>query len=120
MVRDDQLHAMELPGFWMDVGQPKDYLIGLGLYLNSLTTLNPEMLSQHPSVQGPVLIDPSVQIGEGCKIGPNVSLGPGVKIGDGVRLRNCAIFKDTHIKSYSWVERSIIGWRSTIGRWVCI
>jgi NDP-sugar pyrophosphorylase family protein len=118
MVRDGQLHAMELPGFWMDVGQPKDYLVGLGLYLNSLAVSHPEMLSNHASVQGPVLVDPSVEIGKGCKIGPNVSLGPGVKIGEGVRLRNCAVFAGTHIKSNTWVERSIIGWRSTIGRWV--
>lgn len=27
---------MDLPGFWMDVGQPPDYLIGMCLYLNSL------------------------------------------------------------------------------------
>lgn len=28
MARDGQLHAMELQGFWMDVGQPKDFLTG--------------------------------------------------------------------------------------------
>lgn len=28
MANDGQLYAMELPGFWMDVGQPKDFLTG--------------------------------------------------------------------------------------------
>ena len=27
---------MDLPGFWMDVGQPKDYLTGMNMYLNSI------------------------------------------------------------------------------------
>lgn len=28
MAQDQQLYAFELAGFWMDVGQPKDFLIG--------------------------------------------------------------------------------------------
>ena len=41
MAKQGQLAAMELPGFWMDVGQPKDYLTGVGLYLTSLAKRNP-------------------------------------------------------------------------------
>jgi mannose-1-phosphate guanylyltransferase len=33
MCNDSQLCAMTLPGFWMDIGQPKDFLKGLELYL---------------------------------------------------------------------------------------
>lgn len=29
MATDGQLFAMELQGFWMDVGQPKDFLTGI-------------------------------------------------------------------------------------------
>lgn len=29
MATDGQLFAMELQGFWMDVGQPKDFLTGM-------------------------------------------------------------------------------------------
>jgi len=36
MVNDTQLYAMDLKGFWMDVGQPADYLKGVKLYLDSL------------------------------------------------------------------------------------
>jgi mannose-1-phosphate guanylyltransferase len=35
MVDDTQLYQMVLPGFWMDIGQPKDYLIGQTLFLKS-------------------------------------------------------------------------------------
>ena len=36
LTKENQLHCMELDGFWMDVGQPKDYLTGMCLKLNSL------------------------------------------------------------------------------------
>lgn len=29
--RDNKLYAFTLPGYWMDVGQPKDYLTGQAL-----------------------------------------------------------------------------------------
>lgn len=29
IVRDKRLFAFTLPGYWMDVGQPKDYLSGV-------------------------------------------------------------------------------------------
>ena len=28
MAAEDHLYQLELPGYWMDIGQPKDYLIG--------------------------------------------------------------------------------------------
>lgn len=34
--RDGKLFAFTLPGYWMDVGQPKDYLTGAALPSNSL------------------------------------------------------------------------------------
>ena len=36
MAGDQQLYAMRLPGYWMDIGQPHDYLSGQTLYLKSL------------------------------------------------------------------------------------
>lgn len=43
-------------GFWMDVGQPKDYLIGMSLYLNYVRQTNPERLSRDNGVVGNVLV----------------------------------------------------------------
>lgn len=36
MAKEGVLFAIDLPGFWMDIGQPKDFLIGTKLYLDSL------------------------------------------------------------------------------------
>ena len=36
VAQEDKLRAMVLEGYWMDVGQPKDYLQGLDLYLGGL------------------------------------------------------------------------------------
>jgi mannose-1-phosphate guanylyltransferase len=35
MADEGQLYAQDLNGFWMDIGQPKDFLRGLCLYLSS-------------------------------------------------------------------------------------
>jgi len=99
---EQQLHCLELDGFWMDVGQPKDYLTGMCLKLNSLrqnvklsyipfciitTFQSPDELATGDGIEGNVLAHPSVKIGKGCRIGPNVVLGPGVVVEDGVRIK---------------------------------
>jgi mannose-1-phosphate guanylyltransferase len=43
-------------GFWMDVGQPKDYLIGMSLYLNYVRYSKPERLSHENGTVGNVLL----------------------------------------------------------------
>ncbi|ORX58818.1 mannose-1-phosphate guanyltransferase [Hesseltinella vesiculosa] len=120
IAQDGQLHTFDLDGFWMDVGQPKDYLTGTCLYLNHLNKTQPEQLA-NPTLdyihQGNVLIHPSAKIGKGCQIGPNVVVGPNVVIGDGVRLHRCVLLEGVNVQDYAWVNSSIIGWHSTLGRW---
>lgn len=89
MAADGQLYAFELQGFWMDVGQPKDFLTGMCLYLKSLREKAPEKLYKGQGVVGNVLVDPTAKIGQGCQIGPNVTIGPGAIIEDG---KDCVIF----------------------------
>ena len=124
MAAAGQLHAMDLEGFWMDVGQPKDYLTGVGLYLKSMATKTPELLSQEVYVSGNVLVDPTSRIDKNCnkithlgKIGPNVVIGPDVVVGKGVRLKNCVLLQGCEVKDYAWVEKTIVGWQSIIGSW---
>ncbi|KAI8894489.1 nucleotide-diphospho-sugar transferase [Globomyces pollinis-pini] len=117
MAADLNLHAMELPGFWMDVGQPKDFLTGTCLYLASVHKKFPERLQNGTQFIGNVLVDPTAEIGENCRIGPNVVIGPNVKIGNGVRIRRSVIMEGCEIKSHGWIDSSILGWRSTLGRW---
>jgi mannose-1-phosphate guanylyltransferase len=120
MASENQLHAMELPGFWMDVGQPKDFLSGTCLYLTSVNKKEPKKLASGNHIVGNVLIDDSAVIGDNCRIGPNVVIGPGVVIGDGVRLQRTVVMSDVSIRDHSWVANSILGWRSMVGRWVRI
>ncbi|CAM4698811.1 mannose-1-phosphate guanylyltransferase catalytic subunit beta [Lepidochelys kempii] len=118
MAQDGELYAMELQGFWMDIGQPKDFLTGMCMFLQSLRVQHPERLHAGPGFMGNVLVDPSAQIGENCTIGPNVTIGAGVVVEDGVRIKRCTILKGSRIRSHSWLESCIVGWLSSVGQWV--
>lgn len=120
MADEGELYCMELPDFWMDVGQPKDFLIGTRLYLASQQRHHPELLATGPQYVGPVLVDPSAKVSEEACIGPNVVLGADVVVEKGVRLVDCTVFAGAHIRAHAWVRQSIIGWRSTVGRWTRI
>lgn len=118
MARDGELYAMELTGFWMDVGQPKDFLKGMSMYLASLRQKSPEKLYSGLGVVGNVLIDETATIGKDCRIGPNVTIGPGVVLSDGCCIKRSTILKAAVIKEHAWLDGCIVGWRSVVGRWV--
>ncbi|KAL4708038.1 hypothetical protein ACJJTC_014558 [Scirpophaga incertulas] len=118
MAKDKQLHAMELQGFWMDVGQPKDFLTGMCLYLTSLRQKNSNKLYDGAGVVGNVLIDPTAIIGKGCRIGPNVTIGPDVVIEDGACIKRSTILRGACVRQHAWLDGCIVGWRSVVGRWV--
>lgn len=120
MAQDGQLLAFDLEGFWMDVGQPKDFLTGTCLFLASLTQKKSPLLAAatEPYVYGGnVLVDPTAKIGKNCRIGPNVTIGPNVVIGDGVRLQRSVVLAGARVKDHAWCHSTIIGWHSTVGRW---
>lgn len=117
---EKKLYAMVLPGFWMDIGQPKDYIIGLRLYLDSLQKKSSSKLARGSHIIGNVLVDESAVIGEGCLIGPDVAIGPGCEIEPGVRLSHCTVMRGVRIKKHACISCSIIGWHSTVGRWARI
>ncbi|ONK62184.1 uncharacterized protein A4U43_C07F1250 [Asparagus officinalis] len=71
---------MVLPGFWMDIGQPRDYITGLRLYLNSIRTKSPSMLVVGPHIVGNVLVHETARIGNGCLIGADVAVGPAMLV----------------------------------------
>lgn len=118
--KDGKLHSFDLEGFWMDVGQPKDFLSGTCLYLSSLAKRNPKQLAppSEPYVfGGNVMVDPSAKIGKNCRIGPNVTIGPNVVVGDGVRLQRCVLLENSKVKDHAWVKSTIVGWNSSVGKW---
>ena len=114
---DGRLYSMCLSGYWMDVGQPRDYLTGLHLHLNSLRIHHPQELCCGTGFRGNVLKDATAKIGENCEIGPDVCIGEGCVIGNGVRLRNCVVMKGVRVGNYTVCLNSIIGWQSSIGDW---
>lgn len=118
LVEQKSLYSFDLEGFWMDVGQPKDFLAGTGLYLTSLARRSPEKLTTGQDyIDGNVLIDPSAKIGEGAKIGPNVVIGPNVTIGNGVRIKESVVLSNSTIKEHALVKNTLVGWNSEVGRW---
>ncbi|RZF43103.1 hypothetical protein LSTR_LSTR001281 [Laodelphax striatellus] len=118
MAQEGQLFAFELQGFWMDVGQPRDFLTGMSMYLNSLRQKSPGLLYSGACVVGNVLVDPTAKIGAGCRIGPNVTIGPHVVIEDGVCIKRSTILCNAVVRSHAWLDQCIVGWRSVVGQWV--
>jgi mannose-1-phosphate guanylyltransferase len=49
---DNKLYAYTLNGYWMDVGQPRDYLRGLKLHLDSLHIKDTGALASGKSFKG--------------------------------------------------------------------
>ncbi len=43
-------------GFWMDIGQPKDFITGVGLYLEHLKNAEPDKLATGDNFVGNVLV----------------------------------------------------------------
>uniref|UniRef100_A0A8C5DXK7 mannose-1-phosphate guanylyltransferase n=1 Tax=Gouania willdenowi TaxID=441366 RepID=A0A8C5DXK7_GOUWI len=118
MAEEQQLFAMELQGFWMDIGQPKDFLTGMCMYLQSLRQHSPDRLHTAPGFIGNVLVDPTAVIGENCSIGPNVVIGAGVVLEDGVRIKRCTVLCGSRLRSHCWLDSCIVGWSSSVGQWV--
>lgn len=77
-------------------------------------------LSGNAEIVGNVLIHPTATIGPGCKIGPDVTIGPRCVLGAGVRIERTALMAGVRIADFSYVNQSIIGWDSRVGRWVRI
>uniref|UniRef100_A0A060TBX4 mannose-1-phosphate guanylyltransferase n=1 Tax=Blastobotrys adeninivorans TaxID=409370 RepID=A0A060TBX4_BLAAD len=112
------LHSFDLEGYWMDVGQPKDFLSGTCLYLTSLNKREPEKLADKEYVHGGnVLVDPTATVDPAARIGPNVVIGPNVTVGAGARLNRCVVLANSVIKPHAHVKNSIIGWNSRVGSW---
>lgn len=134
MAEAGELHCMQLKGFWMDVGQPKDFLTGMCLYLEFLRqsqkskecknssqkkqTSSLTKLADGPCIVGDVIVDQSAKIGNNCRIGPNVTVGPNVIIEDGVCVKRSTILEGARISSHSWLDSCIVGWKCHVGRWV--
>jgi len=142
MAAEGKLFMMTLKGYWMDIGQPKDYLIGQALHLEDLrgsqsqgthhgktmdvseggetfasTPTNQLASGKRCKIIGNVVIHQSANISTSCVLGPNVVIGAKVIIGNGARVQESAIFSGAKIGDGAFIANSIIGWDSRIGNW---
>lgn len=120
LARTGNLYTYILEDFWMNIGEPRDFLIGTRLYLHFLHLKHSTMLSNECYVKDDVMIHETAKIGNGCIIGPNVVIGSNVEIADGVCLHDSTILSNSIIHSHSWINGSIIGRKCIIGCWVRI
>ena len=112
------LYALPLPGYWMDIGQPKDYLTGMCLHLASMRVRSPAALAPpSASIRGEVLIHPTATVAPSAVLGPNVVVGPGCVVEEGVRLCRSTLLEGAVVKAHAYVESTIVGWKSSVGKW---
>ncbi|KAA0145934.1 hypothetical protein FNF31_07909 [Cafeteria roenbergensis] len=117
MAEERQLYAMVLPGFWMDIGQPPDYLVGMRLYLASRAARAGAELTTGENIRGAVIVHPTATVDPTAVLGPNVVVGPGCVVDAGARVVGSALLEGTRVGAHSLVADSIIGWNSVIGKW---
>lgn len=141
MAAENKLFSMVLPGYWMDIGQPKDYLTGMCLHLESLaasqgaarvrsasdvvsaedvTAALAEGADESKTAvvdENLCLIDPTATVAEDAVLGPHVVIGPGVTVESGARIERSCLMAGATVRAHAYVKSSIIGWNSTVGRW---
>lgn len=125
MAAEGKLYMMELKGYWMDIGQPKDYLVGQKLHLADLrasesTRSDGQKALADPKtckIYGSVIVDPTAKIAPTCVLGPNAVIGSGCVVADGARIRDSTIMKGATVGTGAYVNNSIVGEASRIGSW---
>jgi len=79
--------------------------------------LAPDTLAKGANIKGNVLIHPSATVDASAIVGPNVVIGEGCKVGPGCRISNTTMMAGSSVKAYSYMDGSILGWKSSIGQW---
>ncbi|KAK9278612.1 hypothetical protein L1049_028185 [Liquidambar formosana] len=117
-----QLYTYETMDFWEQIKTPGMSLKCSSLYLAQFRFTSPHILATGDGIKsatiiGDVYVHPSAKVHPTAKIGPNVSISANARIGAGARLISCIILDDVEIKENAVVIHSIVGWKSSIGRW---
>ncbi|XP_022739194.1 mannose-1-phosphate guanyltransferase alpha-like isoform X4 [Durio zibethinus] len=117
-----QLYTYETMDFWEQIKTPGMALKCSGLYLAQFRFTSSHLLAggdgtKSASIVGDVFVHPSAKVHPTAKIGPNVSISANVRVGAGVRLISCIILDDVEVQENAVVINSIVGWKSSIGKW---
>ncbi|KAI5190610.1 mannose-1-phosphate guanylyltransferase [Nematocida sp. AWRm77] len=116
MIKKAVVKTFDLDGFWMDIGQPKDYLLGHALFLQAHSTPEKERSSPEPLC----LVDPTAAVAPSAQLGECVVIGPRVVVEDGAVIKNAVIFEGAVIGKNAYVADSIVGWGARISSEACI
>ncbi|KAK9684663.1 hypothetical protein RND81_10G223600 [Saponaria officinalis] len=117
-----QLYTYETMDFWEQIKTPGMSLKCSALYLHQFRVTSPQLLAsgdgtKSATIIGDVYIHPSAKVHPTAKIGPNVSISANARVGAGARLLNCILLDGVEIKENAVVIHSIIGWKSSVGKW---
>lgn len=74
-------------------------------------------LASGPNIKGNVMIAASATVDPTAIIGPNVVIGENCKVGAGSKITGSTLMAGASVSDYSLVTGSIIGWKSSIGKW---
>lgn len=74
-------------------------------------------LASGPNVKGNCIIDSTATIDPTAVIGPNTVIGPNCRVGAGSKVVGSTLLAGSSVSDYSFVEGSIIGWKSSVGKW---
>jgi mannose-1-phosphate guanylyltransferase len=99
LAEKNMLSAFKLDGYWMDIGQPRDYLRGQKLALENECNKDLETKGIGYSLENGYIDKKN-----------NVVVGKNVKMGTNVQLRNCVVFENAILEDNVIIEDSLIGW----------
>lgn len=117
MAQEGQLQVFDLKGFWMDIGQPADYIRGQGMYLRHHK--DTAGASWAPDA-GTFSVEDNVVVGRNVKIGKNVAISnstifDNVEIGDNVTIRDSIVGWNTKIKDNATISMCcVLGYATTV------
>lgn len=120
MAAEGLLYVMELKGFWADIGQPKDYLVGQSMRLAAYGEQNSDLLMSGSNFCGNVMVHPTASVAPSAVIGPDAVIGSDCVVGEGARIKGSTIMAGAKVGAHSYINKSIVGWQSRIGSWVRI
>ena len=69
------------------------------------------------NIKGNVIIDATAKIDPTSIIGPDVVIGPNCTVGPGNCIKSSTLLAGSKVDSFSLLQGSILGWKSSIGKW---
>jgi mannose-1-phosphate guanylyltransferase len=105
------LYALDLPGYWLDVGTRDRYLQAHFdlLHQNGRAHVDPSaQISSEAQLLAPVQIDAEARVESGACVGPGVYVGPGAQVGAGAIVSWSVVLPDATVAPGAQIARTII------------